>query len=234
MQKQTKAKTKITEVQTIRVDTLTTKTMDTTTVSITKTTDITIIATHQTSNKTETTKTNNHVDIATEQIIGPVIVKPVLIAEDWDICLANLEHHDKVRTIGNKYRKLNKTGEITITQLLSSVVDDRSLYVQTSILNKQVEAVCDSGASVSCLGGKLFNQISEKHYVNIQPSRTGFSTANQMPVQFKGTVSVPIKIGPKTYEKTFHVLKEAASDCLLGLYFLETSNCDALLSESKL
>ena len=55
-----------------------------------------------------------------------------------------------------------------------------------------------------------------------------------MPTQIKGTVSVPIKIGPKTYEQTFYVLVEAASDCLLGLDFLETKNCHALFSENKL
>ena len=55
-----------------------------------------------------------------------------------------------------------------------------------------------------------------------------------MPIQSKGTVSVPIKIGPKKYEHTFYVSIEAASDCLLGLDFLERNNCDALFSENKL
>ena len=113
-------------------------------------------------------------------------------------------------------------------------MDHRSLYVQISILNKQVEAVCDSGASVSCLSEKHFNQIKENHQVKIQPSTTRLSSANQMPIQIKGTVSVPIKIGSKTYEHTFYVLIEAASDCLLGLDFLETNKCDALFSERKL
>ena len=112
-------------------------------------------------------------------------------------------------------------------------MDHRSLYVQISILNKQVEAVCDSGASVSCLSKKLFDQINENHQVKIQPS-TRLSSANQMPIQIEGTVSVPIKIGSKKYEHTFYVLKEAASDCLLGLDFLETNKCDALFSEGRL
>ena len=55
-----------------------------------------------------------------------------------------------------------------------------------------------------------------------------------MSIQIKGTVSIPIKRGPKTYKHTFYVLIEAALDCLLGLDFLETNNCDALFSESKL
>ena len=110
---------------------------------------------------------------------------------------------------------VDNTNKGPLTQLLNFVVEHRSLYVQISILNKQVEAVCDSGASVSCLCEKLFNQINENHQVKIQPSTTRLSSANQMPIQIKGTVSVPNKIGPKPYEHIFYVLIEAALDCLL-------------------
>ena len=113
-------------------------------------------------------------------------------------------------------------------------MDHRSLYVQISNLNKQVKVGWDSGASVSCLSETFFNQINENHQVKIQPSTTRLSSANQMPIQIKGTVSVPIRIGPNTYEQTFCVSIEAASDCLLGLDFLETNNCDVLFSEGKL
>ena len=51
--------------------------------AIRKTTEKTKIAIHQTSNKTETRQTNNHVDFAKEQIISPGIFKPVLL--DWDM-----------------------------------------------------------------------------------------------------------------------------------------------------
>ena len=129
---------------------------------------------------------------------------------------------------------VDDTNKSPLTQVLNSVVHHRNLYVQISILNKQVEAVCDSGASISRLSEKRFNQINENHRVKIQASTTRLSSANQMPVQIKGTVYVPIKIGPKTYEHTFYVLIEAASDCLLGLDFLELNNCDALFSEGKL
>ena len=112
-------------------------------------------------------------------------------------------------------------------------MDHRSLYVQLSILNKQVETVCDSRASVSCLSENFFNQINENHQTKIQPSTTRLSSANQMPMQIKGTVSVPVKIGSQAYEHTFYVLIVAASHCLLGLDFLETNNCDALFSEGK-
>ena len=55
-----------------------------------------------------------------------------------------------------------------------------------------------------------------------------------MPIQIKGTVFVPIKIDPKKHQLAFYVLKEAASDCLLGFNFLQTIRCDEVFSENKL
>ena len=116
VQIQTKIKIKTTETQTptTTIDTTTMRTIDTITVAINETTDIITIAIHQTSNKTEITQTNNHVGIVTEQITSPGIVKHVLISEDWDICLANVERRDKIRTIGNRTRLLNKTRKYII------------------------------------------------------------------------------------------------------------------------
>ena len=107
---------KIIEIQTtIATDTTkTTITTGTTTVAISKTTDTTIITIHQINNKTKITQTKNHADIVTEQIINPRIVKLVLIAEAWDMCLANAEHLDKIKTIGKKIRMLTKIHGITI------------------------------------------------------------------------------------------------------------------------
>ena len=105
--------------------------------AINKTTDIITIAIHQTSNKTELTQNNNHVGIATEQITSPGIVKHVLIAEDWDICLANVEHRDKITTIGNKTRMITKTRKSTVktaTQIPHSnkILQTRPVYVPRS------------------------------------------------------------------------------------------------------
>ena len=111
---QIQTKIKITEIQTTTAtDTTTIKITDITIVAINKTIDITTVAIHQISNKTETTQTRNPADIVTEQIINRGIVKPVLIAEDWDTCLASVEHHDKIRTMGNKIQMLTITREIT-------------------------------------------------------------------------------------------------------------------------
>ena len=99
--------------------------METTTVAINKTTDTTTMPVHQIYNKTETTQMNNHVDIVTEQITGPEIVKPFLTAEDSDTCLANVEQHDRIKAMCIKIRMLTKTGKITTntaTQVLSNKI----------------------------------------------------------------------------------------------------------------
>ena len=136
---QVQIKIQIIEIQTtIATDTtLTIKTIDTTTVAINKTTDITTIAIHQINNKTETTQTNIHAGIVREQITNPGIVKFVLIAEDWATCLANVEHLDKIKTIGSKIRMLTKIHETTIktaTQILLSniILQTRTVYVPGS------------------------------------------------------------------------------------------------------
>ena len=84
---------------TLTTDTRTIKLIGKTIVAISKKTDITTMAIQQTSNKTETTQTNTHVDILTEQITSPGVVKPVLTAEVWDTCLANVEHHNRIRIV---------------------------------------------------------------------------------------------------------------------------------------
>ena len=110
---QIQTKTKITEIQTTTIDTITIKTIDTIMVAINKITDTTTIAVHQICNKTGTTQINNHVDIVTEQITSPGIVKFVLIAEEWDICHTNEEHPYKIKTLINKFRMLTKSPEIS-------------------------------------------------------------------------------------------------------------------------
>ena len=59
-------KTKILRTQTTTKNILTTKTIDTKLVLISKATDIIIIAVHQTSYQTETTQTNKQVGIVTK------------------------------------------------------------------------------------------------------------------------------------------------------------------------
>ena len=45
------------------------------------------------------TQINNHADFVIEQITNPAIFKLVSTAEDWDTCLANVEHHNRIRVL---------------------------------------------------------------------------------------------------------------------------------------
>ena len=42
------------------------------------------------------------------------------------------------------------------TIILNSVVDPRSVFVAIQVCDKLIEAVCDCGASVSCLSPAIF------------------------------------------------------------------------------
>ena len=94
-QRQLPIETEVTKLQTITIDTIT-------------------IPIYQTNKKTETTQTNNHVDNVTDQITSPGIIKLVSSAEDWDISLANVKHHDKIRKKANKIQVFSKARKITI------------------------------------------------------------------------------------------------------------------------
>ena len=76
---------------------------------------------------------------------------------------------------------VDNTKNGSFTQFLKSVLDHRSLYVQISNLNKQVEAVCDNATSVSCVSEKHLNQNNKNHHVKIQPSTTRPNPSNQIP-----------------------------------------------------
>ena len=70
---------------------------------------------------------NNHADIVSKQITSPGIVKHVSIAEDWDTCLANVEHRDKIRTISDKTRMLIRTRETTIKTAMQTSFSNKIL-----------------------------------------------------------------------------------------------------------
>ena len=105
-----------------------------------KTTDTTktTVAIHQTINKTEILQTNNHVEIVTEQITNTEIVKFVSNAEEWDTSLAHAEHHDSIRTMGNKIRTPTKfIGSIKITTRTAILHSNKMLYINQSTCQRQ-------------------------------------------------------------------------------------------------
>ena len=58
--------------------------------------------------------------------------------------------------------------------------------------------------------------------------------ANGLPIGVKGIIRVPLTVANKLYEHEFHVLETTETDCLLGLDFLESIQCDPPFSRMEL
>ena len=99
---------------------------------------------------------------------------------------------------------------------------------------KKIEAVCDCGAIVSCLSCFIYDELEEMRKLDLKPCLRKRRAANDLPIEVKGVVRVPVLIGPKSYEHDFCVLDESETDCLLGIDFRETIKCDPLFSCMKL
>ena len=100
------------------------------------------------------------------------------------------------------------------------------------LYEKKIEAVCDCGASVSCLSPSIYNELKQTHKFDLQPCLRKLKAANGLPIEVKGVIRLHVVIGPKSYEHDFCVLDKSA--CLLGLDFLETNKCNPLFSCMKL
>ena len=102
------------------------------------------------------------------------------------------------------------------------------------ICEKKIEAVCDCGASVSCLSPLIYDELKQTYKLDLKPCLRKLMAANGLPIEVKGVVRLPVVIGPKSYELDFCVLDKSEADCLLGLDFFETNKCDPLFSCMKL
>ena len=100
------------------------------------------------------------------------------------------------------------------------------------LYEKKIEAVCDCGASVSCLSPSIYNELKQTHKFDLQPCLRKLKAANGLPIEVKGVIRLHVVIGPKSYEHDFCVLGKSA--CLLGLDFLETNKCNPLFYCMKL
>ena len=120
------------------------------------------------------------------------------------------------------------------TTNLNSVIDPRSVFVAIQVCDKLIEAVCDSGASVSCLNPVFFEDLRKTNGFQLNNSNKKLKAANSLPIGVKGIIRVPLTVGNKHYEHEFHVLQTIETDCILGLHFPEINQCDPLFSRMEL
>ena len=108
------------------------------------------------------------------------------------------------------------------------------MFTQIKIFDRIIEAICDSGASVSCLSSEINDSLKLKHSLKLEPASRQLKAANQLPIETRGFVRLPIILGGRKFEHNFHVLAKSEADCLIGLNFLEDHQCDPFFSKKKM
>ena len=119
------------------------------------------------------------------------------------------------------------------TECRTSVVNDKSVFIQVTVCKIPLDAVSDTGESVSCLSAKIFVRLPPNIQSSLKPCSKRFLAANQGEIRVKGEVTVETKIASMTCRHTFLVLKASEAECLLGLDFIVTQKCDPMFSEVK-
>ena len=109
-------------------------------------------------------------------------------------------------------------------QTLNSVVDHRSVFIQIKNFDRIIEAICDNGASVPCLSTEIYDSLKTKHSLKMETSRTQLKAANELPIEKRGIVRLPVKLCGINVEHKIHVLAKSEAHCLIGLDFWKITN----------
>ena len=102
------------------------------------------------------------------------------------------------------------------------------------VCSSPVRAVCDTGASVSCISQRHLERLPLNFQNQLQPAHCRLLAANQAEIPVSGTVPLPISLPSNRYQQQFLVLKCSEADCLFGLDSAEDNHCDALFSSMQL
>ena len=65
------------------------------------------------------------------------------------------------------------------------------------LYEKKIEAVRGCGAIVSCLGPLIYDELKQTHKLDLKPCSRKLKAANDLPIEVKGVVRLPVVIGPK-------------------------------------
>ena len=79
-----------------------------------------------------------------------------------------------------------------------------------------------------CHASVVKSMILSKRNLPCKWNPTQLKAANQLPVDTRGIVRLPVKIGGIKFEHKFHALAKFAAECFIGLDFLEDHQCDLL------
>ena len=121
-----------------------------------------------------------------------------------------------------------------VPAVLNSVVVKKSAFVNLEVFKVPVIAVCDTGASVSCISQQLFDRLPVTFSTQFQTAHQRLLAANQAESPVLGSVTLPISLTTNRYQQQFFVLKTSEVDCLLRSDFLEDHHSDALFFSMQL
>ena len=84
--------------------------------------------------------------------------------------------------------------------ILNSVIDNKSVFVNLEVCSSPVTAVCDTGASVSCISQRLLKRLPVNFQNRLQPAHRRLLAANQAEIPVSGTVTLPISLASNRYQ----------------------------------
>ena len=76
--------------------------------------------------------------------------------------------------------------------ILNSVIDNKSVFVNLEVCSSPVTAVCDTGASVSCISQRLLKRLPLNFQNRLQSAHRRLLAATQAEILVSGTVTLPI------------------------------------------
>ena len=85
---------------------------------------------------------------------------------------------------------------------------------------KSLNAVLDTGAKVSLINKKLFDQIPHKCKTALHPSIFWFIAANMSEIENAGISDITFQLGNTTFTHKFLVSKSLGKEILLGIDFV--------------
>ena len=96
----------------------------------------------------------------------------------------------------------------------------------------RVRALVDTGAEVSLINYKVFQNLKQKP--KIRPPPSSLHCANGGPLHIKGVTELNFKLGEEMFTHTFYVVTNLFRNCLLGNDFLEKEGAVINLQIMKL
>ncbi|KAK9701038.1 hypothetical protein QE152_g30861 [Popillia japonica] len=97
-------------------------------------------------------------------------------------------------------------------------------YRKLRVAGMSVDALVDTGATVSCMSQRLLDQLPKTAIRSVQSSRTKLSLANGDTVESRARTSVQIELGRTTLPISFVIMPKNTYDIILGMDALKQMN----------